>query len=543
MQRVLSQFSHQALQLACRRADQRFRQESNQLERVQRKRLSAVLSQACLPAGWDCPSSYEQFVAQIPLTRYADWRSGIEAMRVGQASLTRSPIVRYQPTSGSSERIKFIPYTKAFLGELDAAIGPWLSSMYRLYPRLKSGQHYWSVSWLPESQRELLKDENLNDDSALLSLSKKLLSAYTQAVPADIAFAAGADDALFATLCFMLAQRDLSMISVWSPTFALQLLNHLPDWIAEACQVLATGQWQQRHAALSMIKAPHAPRRAMQLQAIVAASAADAVELDLLKIWPNLALVSAWDTAGAAAWAKQLQDRLPHAAFEGKGLWATEGVVTFPYDGQYPLAYQSHFYEFEDLADGSIKPAWALKQGDRVSPIISGGNGLLRYCLDDCLLVKTFMGQVPCFEFQGRRFGVDLVGEKLDPSLATQALQAVAKIAPLRAVSLLAVATTGQTTPYYVGLFEGDLPEDSAQQTRWANALDQALRQSFHYELARDLGQLALPRICVVADGWASYKSLAMRAGMIEGNIKPEPLKQIDHAVFAGLMDVPHECV
>jgi len=550
MPRLFSVLSHQALQLACGRADRRFRRERDQLEQVQRSRLDQVLSQACLPEGWACPSSYEQFAQQVPLTRYSDWRTAIESMRAGQTPLTRSPIVRYQPTSGSSERIKFIPYTKAFLGELDAAIGPWLSSMYRLYPKLKSGQHYWSVSWLPESQRELLKDENLNDDSALLSVSKKILSAYTQAVPADIAFAAGADDALFATLCFMLAQRDLSMISVWSPTFALQLLNHLADWLDEACHVLATGQWQQRESALGMIKPPYAPRRAAQLQAIVAESKSQNSSLDLLQVWPNLALVSAWDTAGAAAWAKQLQARLPHAAFEGKGLWATEGVVTFPYDGQYPLAYQSHFYEFEDLQDGTIKPSWALKQGDLVSPIISGGNGLLRYCLDDCLLVKDFFGQVPCFEFQGRRFGVDLVGEKLDPSLATQALQAVAQIAPLRPVSLLAINTiqsstdsNSQMTPYYLGLFEGDVPSTPAQQAVWADQLDQALRQSFHYELARDLGQLAMPRICIVSDGWASYKSLAMRAGMIEGNIKPEPLKQIDHAVLASLKDMTHECV
>lgn len=543
MQRFLSQLSHHALQFACHRADRRFRGEREQIEQVQRRRLDHVLSQVCFPEGLVCPSNYEQFAQQIPLTRYSDWRSSIEMMRSGHAPLTRSPLVRYQPTSGSSERIKFIPYTKAFLGELDAAIGPWLSSMYRLHPRLKSGQHYWSVSWLPESQRELLKDENLNDDSALLSLSKKILSAYTQAVPADIAFAAGADDALFATLCFMLAQRDLSMISVWSPTFALQLLNHLSDWIGEACQVLATGQWQQRQSALSMIKAPYAPRRAKQLQVIIAAHEVDGGTLDLLKIWPNLALVSAWDTAGAAAWAKQLQARVPHAAFEGKGLWATEGVVTFPYDGQYPLAYQSHFYEFEDLHDGTIKPSWALKQGDLVSPIISGGNGLLRYCLDDCLLVKDFFGQVPCFEFQGRRFGVDLVGEKLDPSLATQALQTVAQDAPLRPVSLLAINTSGCTTPYYVGLFEGECTDDPAQQAAWAAQLDQALRQSFHYELARDLGQLAAPRMLIVADGWVAYKSLAMRAGMIEGNIKPEPLKQIEHAVLLGLQDSPYECV
>lgn len=59
--------------------------------------------------------------------------------------------------------------------------------------------------------------------------------------------------------------------------------------------------------------------------------------------------MSSWDTAGSKAWAEKLKEKLPSVQFEGKGLWATEGVVTIPYNDQYPLAYQSHFYEFEYL--------------------------------------------------------------------------------------------------------------------------------------------------------------------------------------------------
>ena len=63
----------------------------------------------------------------------------------------------------------------------------------------------------------------------------------------------------------------------------------------------------------------------------------------------QLALISAWDTSSSASWAQQLQQVIqPMLAFQGKGLWATrEGVVTFPLTPvQYPLALQSHFYEF-----------------------------------------------------------------------------------------------------------------------------------------------------------------------------------------------------
>ena len=54
------------------------------------------------------------------MTRYAQWQERINAQRRGESALTTSPLVRYQPTSGSSEKLKLIPYTKGFINELDA---------------------------------------------------------------------------------------------------------------------------------------------------------------------------------------------------------------------------------------------------------------------------------------------------------------------------------------------------------------------------------------------------------------------------------------
>lgn len=166
--------------------------------------------------------------------------------------------------------------------------------------------------------------------------------------------------------------------------------------------------------------------------------------------------MSSWDTAGSKAWAEKLKEKLPNVQFEGKGLWATEGVVTIPYNDQYPLAYQSHFYEFEYLEgekQGQIVPSWQLKQGDVVSPLITSGNGLLRYCLDDCLKVTGFIEQIPCFEFQGRRFGVDLVGEKLAPETAQQLLSQLNETES-KAISLLAIDTQQQVKPFYCVLLK-----------------------------------------------------------------------------------------
>jgi hypothetical protein len=437
--------------------------------------------------------------------------------------------VRYQPTSGSSEKLKLIPYTKAFIDELDSAIAPWLSSMYRHFPGINGGTHYWSVSWLPQSQFAEMKG-NLNDDSELLGAVKRVLASQSQAVPADVALAASADDALFATLCYLVANGDLRMLSVWSPTFALQLLQSLPLWADEIIAVLNQGKWLARTPALARLQAPYAPKRAMELRRVLA------LHPSVLgaELWPNLALVSAWDTADAAVWAQQLRGCFPQAGFEGKGLWATEGVVTIPVDGQYPLAYRSHVYEFEDLTNGGILAPWELKEGDVVSPIITSGNGLLRYQLDDRVAVSGFWGEIPCLQFQGRRFGVDMVGEKMSPEAARQVLAKVAARFMVEPVSLMAVNGEQQHRPRYVAVFSQASQADAwRQRDDLGMAVEQELRAHFHYELAADLRQLEPAQAIVAQDGWALYQQIAIAGGMIEGNIKPEPVRRMARAAVA----------
>ena len=88
-------------------------------------------------------------------------------------------------------------------------------------------------------------------------------------------------------------------------------------------------------------------------------------------------------------------------------------MVTVPIDGVYALAYQSHFYEFLRAGNDTPIPSWELGLGDVVRPVVTAGNGLFRYRMDDRLRVTGFVGDVPALEFLGRESTSDLVGEKL----------------------------------------------------------------------------------------------------------------------------------
>jgi hypothetical protein len=53
---------------------------------------------------------------------------------------------------------------------------------------------------------------------------------------------------------------------------------------------------------------------------------------------------------------------------------------------------------------------------------------------------------------------------------------------------------------------------------------EDVLSAHFHYRVARDLGQLAPVSLCASADMREFYLHECRRRGMIEGNIKVEPL-------------------
>ncbi len=516
-------FGHRLLKLATRPGASRFAASRHALEKVQRQKLAQLLKRVARQpqakaAGLEAGMSWEQYAAVQPVTDYDHWRDAIENNRLhNKESLIDSPMVRFQPTSGSTSAIKWVPYTRQFLGELDNAISPWVVDLYRQHPRLMRGRHYWSMSWVPTALRDSMR-EDINDDLQLMSFGKRLVAGATQAVPQEVSLARSSDESMFATLAYLAADPSLSMMSVWSPTFGLGMLKTLSQCREELAEVLETGRWGGRMLGVESLPCPVSRGSAQLLR-----EWNGTLDSEFFRaLWPSLALVSAWDTAASAPWAKQLHALLPHAAFQGKGLWATEGVVTIPYQGQHTLAYQSHVYEFQDPQDGCIYAPWELEKGQVVMPLLSTGSGLLRYQLKDLVRVDGFNGGVPVLTFLGRAGTTDMVGEKMTAPVMEHALSRVLLPETLTPVCTVAMDDAGMGTPGYVLLLEGGSDEDA---DTLAGQLDSCLQQHFHYQLARNLGQLA-PLRCVVHPAMRErYLHQCQQRGMIEGNIKIESLQ------------------
>ncbi len=529
---------HHLLRLLVAPGRQRFERHLGELESVQRARLSRWLSAVSrspegqrrgIRADW----SWEEFSRQLPLSTYQDHAEVIAQQRARKQSLLiDSPVMRYQPTSGSTSAVKWVPYTKMFLDELDQVITAWVGDLYRQFPQQGRGTHYWSLSWIPTEMRSQTAGD-INDDMKMLSFGKRLLAYLTQAAPQEIALAQSSDDSLFATIAYLAADDALGFISVWSPTFGLGLLEQMSHWREELSQALAQGNWGRRTASMAGVPCPRSPRAASLLRGWDGR-----MDPAFFKaLWPSLAVVSAWDTAAATPWARKLHGFLPHANFQGKGLWATEGVVTFPFQGRYPLSYLSHFYEFIDANDGQTLAAWQLREGQEVIPVMTTGSGFARYQMSDVLRVEGSLGQVPCLTFLGRNDGVDLVGEKTSATTA-QAVQDGLSLSGALPVTLLALDEARGRTPGYVLLVEcDDNAPRLAIQSDLAAQVEKALQANFHYKLARELGQLQHAACVALPHMRQIYMDQCRERGMIEGNIKIEPLRHWRGSVPAMLRD------
>lgn len=516
-----TQFLHQMSYRLTRRSQQTFERAATQLQASQLARFRRIMalvsgSENGYKLGLTQATTPDEFRQRVAVSEYEDWQPFINRQRTSDTHiLTTEDCQRYQPTSGSTSQIKWIPYTPAFLHELDQTISPWVADLYQRFPGIRRGRHYWSLSWVPSELRSAAA--SVNDDLQLLPWWKRLFMRHTMAVPEQVSLAPSSELSLFASLCYLCASRDLTLMSVWSPTFLLSLLEQLGQQREAVAQVLEQGQWGTEQSGLDFLPPPGNRTNAAILRAWNGQPNANITR----QLWPQLALISAWDTSSSASWAQQLQQLFPQAAFQGKGLWATEGVITFPYADQYPLALQSHFYEFENLANGELLYSWELQPGMRVRPIITTGNGLLRYRTKDQLEVEGFLHQCPTLRFISRLSGTDLVGEKMAPEGALQIMQELQQSLPIQPLSLLAVpAADGLARATYVLLANGDpaLTDSAAAQ------LEQQLAQHFHYQLARELGQLDAARVILTDNAVGLYNQLRMGAGAVAGNIKAEPL-------------------
>ena len=421
--------------------------------------------------------SPQDFREAIPPMNYEDHRSWIERAANGERGVPAcGEVLGFERTSGTSSRPKWIPLTSGLQVEFARGLAAWFGGWRIRRPEIFAGRAYWALS--PAGMAAETTPGGLpvgmTGDAAYFPEAVGARLAEWLVVPG----LSGDLSTLFEkTAEALLATPNLSLVSVWSPTFLLG--------IDAAVQRLRPGKsWSD--------------------------------------LWPKLALASCWADASSAPWIPLLQERLGRVAIEPKGLLATEGITSLPdeIDGSPRLAAECHWHEFLD-GEGRFTALRELKPGCDYEVLLTTAGGLFRYRSGDRVRV-TAAGALPRLRFTGRGGSVsDLVGEKLHENEVLAAFLATGERGFL--------AADPRRPGYDLWLEQGSRAADLVALLRRNPYFDQALR----------LRQLPPPAVRRLSPGWPLKlaASLAVLRGARVGDVKLPLLvtTQVDGEVEAWL--------
>jgi hypothetical protein len=416
------------------------------------------------------------FRRRVPVRSDEEYRPWLERVAEGQQRvLTSAPVVAFESTGGTAGA-KLIPYTQASLAAFRAGVLPWLSYLLQRFPRIAHGMAYIAASPVTRAPRDLPCGLPLGLPSDAAYLGADLLPALSQVITMPPA----ADEITrwrVSTLAHLARRRDLTFISVWSPTFLLELLEALPG---NAESVLAELHGNQ-----------DASRRLER-----ALASADGLTTQL---WPQLQVVSLWLDAASAPYAARVRELLPGAALDAKGVLATESVITTHTSVGMVPALTSAFLEFV-AGDGVSYLVHELETYQRYRAVITTPGGLYRYDIGDEFECLPSRGGIAQLRFIGRAGVVsDLVGEKLSDSFVALAL------APLSMGASLVPQHTPR--PHYQLWLDRAVPDTRSV----AAAVEARLATNPQYAYARSLGQLRELQI-VCSPGFAQYRARLLAA-------------------------------
>jgi len=470
------------------------------------------------------------FQNAVPIVTYDDLAPWMQRMTDGEPDvLTAERVLMFEKTSGSSDAAKYIPYTASLREEFRTAIGAWMCDLYRHHPRLLTGNTYWSLTPLARKKEYTKGGRPVgfeNDAEYFSGWQRKLLNAL-MAVPNETALISDLTGCLYVTLRFLLQSPSLAFVSVWSPTFLNILLDQLRLHGGRLCCDLRDGDLRPPNlistAELKPLKKylRADPVRAALLRGILLRDGPIATQ----ELWPNLRMISCWADASSRLAVPAIQESFPGSPIQGKGLLATEGVVSIPICSAQGsvAAVTSHFFEFLEKDSATPRLLHELELGREYSVLLTTGGGLWRYRLGDRVRVTGFLEQAPVLEFHGREGNVsDVCGEKLSAAFVDSVLL---ELESERACTpgFAMLAPSFEASPRYVLFFHGRI--ESGQ---FAELLDAKLRRNPHYDYCRKLGQLSPPAIFQITESAGeAYMRRCSALGQRAGNVKETPLHRL----------------
>jgi hypothetical protein len=522
----LASWLNTAWMLTCAGEARAFHRATRQVEETQAGALREVLlrnrqSEFGQEHGFAQIKAPRSYQARVPLSTSEDYAAPVRRIAAGHPNvLTAERVLLLEPTSGTTGGEKLIPYTASLRRQFQRGVAAWMANLLWHRPAVRRGRAYWSISpaFGPPRCSAGGIPIGFEDDAAYLGTLEQVALRRLLVVPPLVARLTDLAAFRYQTLLYLLQAEDLTLISVWNPTFLTALLAPLEEWRDRLCSDIRRGTG-----------ARSGPRRRAEFLNAIFRERAPLAE-KLRHVWPRLALISCWTDAGASRHLSEVRDLFPGVEIQGKGLLATEGCVSFPLVGRPApvLAVRSHFFEFKERGrpGAACRLAHEVDRGGRYEIVLTTAGGLYRYQLRDEVEVVGFEQRCPLLRFLGKADRTsDLVGEKLAEPHVRAVLDQVFAAHGLAPRFALLVPVEGRPARYRLYL---QAPGPPPHVRTLATALQAGLEENPHYAYAVRLGQLGPVEVQPLdpegVPAWSVYEQQGLARGQKVGAIKPAAL-------------------
>nr|WP_255444144.1 GH3 auxin-responsive promoter family protein [Robiginitalea sp. SC105] len=479
----------------------RFRCQLKNPERTLRQTYSRVMlelsgSRYGRSFGISRADTMEEFRKKIPLISYEDVQHFIEDSQIGKPSfLTRSKIVAFEQTSGSSGPRKIIPYTAAALRNFRGYMSIYIHDTLKHRPRLTSLKTFYSISPPAlEGLKSVPGRKCFEDDEDFLGFFGKMMARKFSVNTPGLQSLRSFQEFRMQLAIELLRAKDLEIFFVWSPTYLISLIEFIEANRDKILYNAAIG----KAPALSLSEL----ERLRQLL--------ETDHFDSRVVWPHLKLISCWTAGSSAIYAEQLKAYFPNAEIQPKGMLSTEAPISIPLR-ETGLAIPLIGFNFLEFIqdNGSVVDVMNVRKDADYELVLSNQSGLYRYRTHDIVRIEGFWNGLPLMKFIGRNNQTsDLVGEKVTESDALRLFTELGQpqfnriLVPDYAYRGYRILTDQ----------DGELPQ--------AVKLERELLKNYHYRYAREIGQLNPLKINRSPGLIRHFEMMCIRQGMKWGDIK-----------------------
>jgi hypothetical protein len=345
-----------------------------------------------------------------------------------------------------------------------------------------------------------------------------MLVRRTYAVPYEVALVEDPDTRYFLTMRLALA-HSVSAVGTPNPTSLLRLAETARARSEEIVRAVRDGTLGVPDEALATTKTRTVdrfrssllpdPMRARFLERVVAEHGA----LVPGACWPELQVIGCWLGGAAGLHAERLRKHFGEkTALRDLGLLASEGRMTIPVDDSTPagpLAVHANYYEFipQDEIDKASPPvlgAHELELGRRYYVLLTGGNGLYRYDINDVVEVVGFHGATPKLAFvrKGREMA-SITGEKLHVDQVRTAVRQAGRETRVAVVECRLIADEPALRHDLLVELE-DCTADRSSLVAFLERFDDNLQAGNpEYRSKRTSRRLGAPRLFLMRHGWS----------------------------------------